>query len=315
VGDFDGDTDLDLAVADYSSNDVSILLGNGDGSFGAAVNYAAGYSPVSVAVGDFDGDTELDLAVANVGISEQCLPCPPGSVSILLGNGDGTFAAAVSYGAGSYPNSVAVGDFDGDTDLDLAGADIGYNNVWILLGNGDGTFAAAVSYYRAGSVSISVAVGDFDGDTDLDLVVANGGFAGVDPGNVSILLGNGDGTFAAAVSYATGWDPRSVAVGDFDGDTDLDLAVANSNDVSILLNSCACANGSDTGECEPALPQGDRCGQNGECSTDFCVDGVCCEVASCPAEESCQRFSGLCAPPGDCAGDCNGNGEVVIGES
>jgi DNA-binding beta-propeller fold protein YncE len=157
-------------------------------------------------------------------------------------------------------------------------------------------------------------VGDFDDDTDLDLAVANAGSS-----DVSILLGKGDGSFGAAVSYGVGLGPHSVAVGDFDGDSDPDLAVANSfsNDVSILLNSCACRDGTvdpETGECESVLPQGDRCGQDAECSTDFCVDGVCCQVASCPAEESCQRFSGVCAPPGNCVGDCNGNGEVAIGE-
>jgi hypothetical protein len=319
VGDFDGDTDLDLAVSAgnrFSSSDVSVLLGNGDATFAAAVSYGAGGS--SVAVGDFDGDTDLDLAGANpdsaARAEHRLVPYdPPGDVSILLGSGDGTFAPAVSYAAGVNPWSVAVGDFDGDTDLDLAVAVRGHfgtgGGVLILLGNGDGTFAS-VGGYGVGSTPSSVAVGNFDGDTDLDLAIASAG-------NTSILLGNGDGTFAAAVSYGAGETPQSVAVGDFDGDTDLDLAVANTGGVSILLNSCACANGAvdpDTGECEPGLPLGDRCGQDGECSTDFCVDGVCCQVSSCPAEESCQRFSGVCAPPGDCVGDCNGNGEVVIGE-
>jgi hypothetical protein len=176
--------------------------------------------------------------------------------------------------------------------------------------DGDGTFAAIRGGFGLPSVPGSVALGDFDGDADLDLAVAN---AGPRPENVSILLGNGDGTFGAAASYGAGRG-LSVAVGDFDGDADLDLAVSGDG-VSILLNySCACVADPDTGECKAGLPLGDRCAEDGECSTDFCVDGVCCEVASCPAEESCQRFSGVCARPGDCAGDCNGNGEVAIGE-
>ena len=110
VGDFNGDGKLDLAVANEGSDNVSILLGNGDGTFQAAVDYGAGTDPDSVAVGDFNGDGKLDLVVANDDSN---------NVSILLGNGDGTFQAAVNYGV-SAPSSVAVGDFNGDGKLDLA---------------------------------------------------------------------------------------------------------------------------------------------------------------------------------------------------
>jgi hypothetical protein len=224
VGDFNGDGKLDLAVANNGSNNVSILLGNGDGTFQAAVDYGAGTEPWSVAVGDFNGDGKLDLVVANEG----------GNVSILLGNGDGTFQAAVNYGAESEPTSVAVGDFNGDGKLDLAVANYGSSNVSILLGNGDGTFKTAVNY-AVGSASISMAVGDFNGDGKLDLAVVNYGSS-----NVSILLGNGDGTFKTAVNYGAGSSsPYSVAVADFNGDGKLDLALANiaSNNVSILLGN------------------------------------------------------------------------------
>jgi hypothetical protein len=219
VGDFNGDGKLDLAVANYGSDNVSILLGNGDGTFQAAVNYGAGEFPESVAVGDFRGDGKLDLVVANQGSN---------NVSILLGNGDGTFQAAVNYGVGSSPTSVAVGDFNGDGKLDLVVANSFSNNGSILLGNGDGTFQAAVNY-GAGLTLFSVAVGDFNGDGKLDLAVAGS--------DVSILLGNGDGTFKTAVQYVAGLEPNSLAVADFNGDGKLDLAVANyeSNNVSILL--------------------------------------------------------------------------------
>src|SRR6266446_3050476 len=109
VGDFNGDGKLDLAVANFDSNDISVLLGNGDGSFQAALTFAAGSSPVSVAVGDFNGDGKLDLAVANSGSSYP---------SVLLGNGDGTFQAALSFAGRSGTSSVAVGDFNGDGKLD-----------------------------------------------------------------------------------------------------------------------------------------------------------------------------------------------------
>ena len=224
VGDFNGDGKLDLAVANEGSNNVSIILGNGDGTFQAAVDYGAESNPDSVAVGDFRGDGKLDLVVANDGSN---------NVSILLGNGDGTFQAAVNYGVGSAPTSVAVGDFNGDGKLDLVVANELSNNVSILLGNGDGTFQAAVNY-GAGMTLFWVAVGDFNGDGKLDLAVAD-----AVSDYVSVLLGNGDGTFKTAVPYVAGLEPFSLAVADFNGDGKLDLAVANlENDyVSILLGN------------------------------------------------------------------------------
>src|SRR5207247_10448203 len=113
VGDFNDDQKPDLAVANWSSGNVSVLLGNGDGTFQAAVNYGAGTQPYSVAVGDFNCDGKPDLAVANF---------VAGNVSVLLGRGDGTFQTAVNFGigSGSQPQFVAVGDFNGDGKPDLA---------------------------------------------------------------------------------------------------------------------------------------------------------------------------------------------------
>ena len=226
VGDFNGDGKLDLAVVNELSNNFSILLGNGDGTFQAAVNYGAGLSLFSVAVGDFNGDGKLDLAVASGGSDY---------VSVLLGNGDGTFKTAVQYVAGLEPISVAVADFNGDGKLDLAVANYESNNVSILLGKGDGTFQIAVDYgigtenYPA--TPGSVAVGDFNGDGKLDLVV--GGVESDNVSVVSVLLGNGDGTFQAAVNYGAGAGQTSVAVGDFNGDGRLDLAAP----ASLLLQT------------------------------------------------------------------------------
>ncbi len=256
VGDFNSDGKLDLAVVNDVSHTVTILLGNGDGTFAPppapATPPGTGLNPAAIAVGDFNGDGKLDLAVATqCGNDPSCLS---GAVSILLGNGDGTFAAppspATPPGTGKIPLSIAVGDFNGDGKLDLAVVNSGDRNVSILLGNGDGTFTAAAASPATGDLPESVAVGDFNGDGKLDLAVANSFSA-----TVTILLGNGDGTFTAATSPAVGVQPESVAVGDFNGDGYPDLAVANyrDNTVSILLNK---ADGTGTFQAQITFPAG-----------------------------------------------------------
>jgi uncharacterized protein (UPF0548 family) len=244
VGDFDGDAKLDLAVANWGRNpadtpdfrgSVSVLLGNGDGTFQAAANYSAGSWPMSIAVGDFNRDGKPDLAAAN---TEPATPSgygeARGSVSVLLGNGDGTFQPAVNYSVGTNPVSVAVSDVNGDDKPDLIVAASGSNpnffdsSVSVLLGNGDGTFQPAVNY-STGPHTTSLAVGDFNGDGKPDLAVANYGShaRNYTDASVSVLLGNGDGTFQRAVNYSGGSLPLSVAVGDFNGDGKPDLAVGN----------------------------------------------------------------------------------------
>jgi len=110
VGDFNVDGKLDLAVANAGSKTVSILLGKGDGTFQAPMNFSAP-APQSIAVGDFNNDRRPDLAVVNMGTN---------SVSIFLGNGNGTFRAQATYTTGDSPNSIAVGDFNNDGHLDMA---------------------------------------------------------------------------------------------------------------------------------------------------------------------------------------------------
>jgi hypothetical protein len=221
AADFNADGKPDLAVANSDSNNVSILLGNGDGTFRAAQNFAVGSAPQSVTVADFNGDGQLDLAVAN----------GSGNVSILLGNGDGTFRAPQNVAVGNQPTSVVTADFNGDGQPDLAVANNGSGNVSILLGNGDGTLRTAQVQNVAGG-PVSVTVGDFNGDAIPDLAVLSSN-------NVSILLGNGDGTFRAPQNFAAGTQPTSVTVGDFNADGKLDLAVANfgSNNISLLLGN------------------------------------------------------------------------------
>jgi 6-phosphogluconolactonase (cycloisomerase 2 family) len=219
---------LDLVTANYGSGTVSVLLGNGDGTFAAPVTYAVGSNPIALAIGDLNGDGKLDLAVANYG---------SGTVSVLLGNGDGTFQPAVTYTVGSSPRGVAIADLDGKNGNDLAVANWSSGNVSVLLNKGNGTFNSAVNYAVSGNPG-NVIAADVNGDGKLDLVTAN-----YSANSVSVLPGNGDGTFGAQVTFATGANtyPIDVVAVDLNGDGKLDLATANNNSgtVSVLLNQGA----------------------------------------------------------------------------
>lgn len=229
VGDFNGDGKPDLAVANQGDGtttnpgNVSILLGKGDGTFQPAVEYSAGQSPNSLAIGDFNGDGKLDLAVANQGIALQAID---GSVSILLGRGDGTFQAAVDYTAGKIPSSIAAGDFNGDGKPDLAVVNVASGqtatpidgNLSILLNVGDGTFQPAVDYQPCPS-PVSVLLADLDHDGNLDVIAMDQSSAGMS----GVLLGNGDGTFQLPLPFsARGHGP--FVLGDFNDDGKLDMA-------------------------------------------------------------------------------------------
>ena len=224
AGDFTGDGRTDLAVANYKSNDVSVLLGNGDGTFQNQVRDPVGYGPAALVAGDFTGDGRTDLAVANSSDND---------VSVLLGNGDGTFQNQVRDPVGAGPVSIAAGDFNGDGHTDLAIANSGSNDVSVLLGNGDGTFQNQVRN-PVGTGPAAIVAGDFTGDGRTDLAIAN-----YSSNDVSVLLGNGDGTFQNQVRNPVGTGPTAIVAGDFNGDGRTDLAVANqdSNDVSVLLGN------------------------------------------------------------------------------
>jgi len=227
LADFNRDGKLDAAVANYGSDNISIILGKGDGTFQPAVNYSvkANSKVWSLAVGDFNNDGKLDIVVTPNSLSE---------VEIFFGNGDGTFQATFeSVAVQRSPISVAVADFNGDKNMDLAVVNHASDTVSILLGKGNGTFQSQVTY-NIGVQARWVVVDDFDNDKKLDLAVVNGG-----DNNVAILLGNGDGTFANAVNYPTGDTPVSLVSGLFNANGNVDLVSADfkGNTVSMLLGN------------------------------------------------------------------------------
>jgi hypothetical protein len=237
VGDFNGDHKLDIVTANSGSNTVSVLLGNGNGTFKPATNYVADSGTNYVAVGDFNGDDKLDIVTLNVGAHD---------LSVLLGNGDGTFQAPKNFflphapnGDSQVPLAVAVGDVNHDGKLDLVVTaqglthQVGY--VDVLLGNGNGTFSPRSIYQLAEPPpQYSLALADVLGAGTLDIVVSN--FNGK---SISLFAGKGDGTFRAPLLIATGSNPTGIAVGDLNGDGKKDLVVADDSgngSITVLLN-------------------------------------------------------------------------------
>ena len=224
TADFNGDGKLDLGVG-LNSFDVDILLGNGDGTFQPAVQYATGGTAQAVAAGDFNGDGNLDLAVGTV----------QGVISVLLGNGDGTFQTHMDQTTsilGTF--RVLTADFDGDGKLDFA--ILTARTVYILRGNGDGTFQSPAGYV-AGIYTTAFVTGDFNGDGTLDLAATSTESHSRIGGGIGVLLGNGDGTFQRPVFYRAGKNPQSIVAADLNADGKLDLVTVNGggNTISVLL--------------------------------------------------------------------------------
>jgi hypothetical protein len=234
VADFNGDGNLDIAVANRSSNDISVLLGKGNGTFATEVKYSAGTGgpdPDSIVAADVNGDGKPDLIVADLGTH---------SVSVFINTGTGTFNAAVVYSVGNSPTAVAVADLNGDGFPDIAVTNSADNTVTILTNSGSGTFTAT-GLYATDTTPSDVVIADFNGDGHNDLAITNQG-----SNDVSILLNQGSGTFAAAKNYCvanasgacTSASPVSLVAIDLNGDTIPDLAIAGSSStVSTLLNN------------------------------------------------------------------------------
>jgi len=211
---------------------VSVLLGDTNKIFVRQTTLTTGNGsrPRSLVIADFNNDDRMDIGVVN-SVND--------SIGIYLGYGNISFTNQTTYSTDphSSPCSIAVGDFNNDTRLDMVVANYDSNNVGIFLGHGNGTFANEIKY-STGSSPQSVAVGDLNNDAILDIVVANSG-----TNNVVILIGYGNGTFNTSIlpfPLGYGSQPFFVVVGDFNNDRKLDLAVANTGTDSlyILLQTC-----------------------------------------------------------------------------
>lgn len=283
IADVNGDGKLDLVVINNTGGAngdgiVAVLLGNGDGTFQSPVTYPAdGNQSNSLVVADLNHDGKLDIAVANSCTSGGCDTPITSAITVLLGNGDGTFQPPVTYNPGGlYSHSLAAADLNGDGNPDLVvaegcgsvapyGCATTEGAVGVLLGNGDGTFRPATIYDSGGADADSVVILDVFANGPLDLAVSNlcrpsgcsqGG------GSVGVLLGNGDGTFQPAAIFPSSGDNEeaayTIAAADLNADGRTDLAIADDVSLNVLMNDTGPHSSTTTNlvpSANPAMPK------------------------------------------------------------
>ena len=223
VDDFNNDQTLDIATANVGTDNVSVLIGNGNGTFATKVDYAGDDGPTKIISTDLNNDQDKDLVAVNVNSA---------SISVFIGNGDGTFAGKVDYAAQTANNSIAAGDINNDGFIDIVTSGGVLNTYSIFTGNGDGTLDSAVN--SSGNGFRGMVITDVNNDQNQDLLFAN-----VTTDSVSVLLGNGNGTFATQVDYAAEDGSASIAVADFNNDQKLDVVLGSqtTTNVSVLFGN------------------------------------------------------------------------------
>lgn len=300
--DLNGDGFLDLATCNYHTDNASVLLNNGDGTYGAAAHYAAGNEPSGICAGDFDGDGDMDLAVANYVES---------SMSILTNDGLGSFTSGGTFETGYFPTSVVAADFDNDGYVDLATGNYG-KGVSVLLSHGDGTFLLAQDIWFMGFGGRGICAGDFNGDGHIDLAAAMGGTGGPPGTGMCVCINNGDATFDTT---AYGEFPNDMAefivAGDVDGDGDVDLV---SNDAG--FGNVLTWRNDGNGIFASATTSGESGSLSPICAGDFDGDGDLDMVTynAINFNDGSGNFTAVSTifVGGSCAGDFDNDGDLDV---
>ncbi|QJD77818.1 FG-GAP repeat domain-containing protein [Spirosoma rhododendri] len=225
MADFNGDNKPDIVAngGSFDATKISMLLGDGKGSFAPATLIEVGNTSAFVGTADFNVDGKADLVI---GLYTE------NKVGILLGDGTGQFSAVAKFSTGAYPNAIAIGDYNNDGKVDLVTANFNSSSTSLLLGDGKGGFGLN-SDFPVGLNPLSITQGDLNGDGNLDVITAN--VNGSSSSSGSILLGNGQGGFSPKIDIAIGSGPSTLTLVDLNKDSNLDLAVSNVNQVAVFL--------------------------------------------------------------------------------